>query len=67
MEFNVNCCNSLKKAVDQPQSLFRTEDDGILRLAIWVVPLADGGRAFYEKAIIFCPFCGTQIQEKDLG
>lgn len=57
------CCEEMKEALDANESLFRVEEDDILRLPVWTVPLSDEGKAWYEKPIIFCPFCGKRLQD----
>jgi hypothetical protein len=61
-----DCCKDLKHAMTVPQgeSLFHVAKDGILFMAVGFVQ-TDSGVGWYESAVIFCPFCGTKIQDKE--
>lgn len=57
------CCDDLRTAVREvPNSFFRVEEEnGVFYLAVGYVQ-TDDGPGFFEQAVIFCPFCGTQLQ-----
>lgn len=60
-----SCCKDLADAITlPPEKFFRVEDNGVLYLTIGYVP-TDKGPGFYDQAVIFCPFCGTQLQTKE--
>jgi hypothetical protein len=62
-----NCCQDLVDAVHEvPHSFIRVEDNGVLYLTIGYVE-TDKGPAFYEQAVMFCPFCGRELQSKASG
>jgi hypothetical protein len=57
-----SCCNNLKAAMTEvPSSAFRVEDSGVLYLTVGRVD-TDEGPAFFDQAVLFCPFCGTSLQ-----
>lgn len=59
------CCNDLADAMtDPPTKFFRVEENGVLYLTVGCVP-TDKGPGFYDQAVIFCPFCGKQLQTKE--
>ena len=45
-------------------SMFRVEENGILYLSVGSVstPQGDG---WFDQAVLFCPFCGRQLQTRD--
>ncbi|MBK7884011.1 MAG: hypothetical protein IPJ81_09560 [Chitinophagaceae bacterium] len=62
-----SCCNDLKDAMDPgivPNSFFRVEENGVLYQTIGYIDTEDGP-GFFDQAVIFCPFCGKQLQDKD--
>ena len=65
MEF---CCEELESlATDDPDSkdeTFFIEEDGVLHMVVRRIPLKDG-TAFDERMVVFCPFCGTRLQEDE--
>ncbi len=59
------CCKDMADALAlPPQKFFRVEDNGVLYLTIGYLQ-TDKGPGFYDQAVIFCPFCGTQLQTKE--
>lgn len=59
------CCKDLADAmIVPPKPFFRVEENGVLYLTIGYVP-TDRGSGFYDQAVIFCPFCGKQLQTKE--
>jgi hypothetical protein len=60
-----SCCRDLKDAMTgPPNSFFRVEESGVLYLTIGYMP-TDEGSAWFDQAVIFCPFCGSQLQNRD--
>lgn len=58
-----SCCKDLKDAMTAPpQSLFRVEENGVLYLTVGYAQ-TEQGTAWFDQAVIFCPFCGTRIQD----
>lgn len=47
-----------------PKTFFRVEENGVLYLTIGYVP-TDKGPGYFDQAVIFCPFCGKQLQTKE--
>jgi len=45
-----------------PQSFFRVEKNGALYLSVGYVPTEDGP-GFFDQAVLYCPFCGTRLQD----
>jgi len=60
------CCVDLKAAMaDVPESTFRVEkENGVFYLVVGYM-LTEDGPAFYDQAVLFCPFCGTSLQTKE--
>ncbi|MEX0614219.1 MAG: hypothetical protein WD229_19015 [Pirellulales bacterium] len=55
----------LKDAMGQPPiRFFRVEDNGVLYLTVGYMQ-TDQGPGFYDQAVIFCPFCGKQLQSRE--
>jgi len=60
-----SCCKDLNDAMTSPpNSLFRVEDSGVLYLTIGYAETPQGA-AWFDQAPLFCPFCGTQIQDRE--
>jgi hypothetical protein len=47
-----------------PQSFFRVEGNGVLYLTVGYVQ-TEQGPGFFDAAVIYCPFCGKQLQSPD--
>lgn len=59
------CCQDLDDAIAQPpHSFFRTEENGVLYLAVGYVPTEEGP-GFFDMAVLYCPFCGRQLQSRE--
>lgn len=59
------CCRDLADAMGKPpQSLFRVEENSVLYLAVGYA-LTEQGVGWFEQAVIFCPFCGARLQDRD--
>jgi len=60
-----SCCSDLIDAMTSPpNSFFRVEENGVLYLTIGYMPTAQGS-AWFDQAVLFCPFCGSQLQDRD--
>ena len=60
-----SCCRELDDAMSKPPtSLFRVEENGVLYLTVGYAP-TERGVAWFDQAVIYCPFCGTRIQDRD--
>ncbi|MBV8299822.1 MAG: hypothetical protein JO083_09805 [Candidatus Eremiobacteraeota bacterium] len=58
------CCGDLGSAMSEPpKSFFRVEENGVLYLTVGYVP-TDRGPGFFDHAVLFCPFCGTKLQDR---
>jgi len=59
-----SCCPDLRAALhDVPQSLFHVSEEGVLYLSIGMAD-TEQGVAFFDQALIYCPFCGRRLQDK---
>jgi hypothetical protein len=60
-----SCCKDLRDVMDSKfESFFRIEDNGVLYLTVGYISTEDGP-GFFDAAVIFCPFCGQRLQDKD--
>ena len=60
-----SCCKDLKDAMTTPTtSMFRVEDTGVLYFSIGYSKTPQGN-AWFDQAVIFCPFCGKQLQTRE--
>ena len=60
------CCKDLNDAITTPpSSFFRTEENGIFFLTIGFMVTDDGRTGWFDQAVIYCPFCGTKLQDRD--
>jgi hypothetical protein len=60
-----SCCADLREAMTQPpESFFRVEQNGVFYLTVGYVATADGP-GFFDQAVLHCPFCGVQLQDRD--
>lgn len=60
------CCKDLREAMDAtivPERLIFVQS-GVLYLTIGYAK-TERGNAFYDMAMIHCPFCGTKLQTKE--
>ena len=55
------CCKDLRDAMEQPNSLLRIEENGVLYLTVGYV-MTERGPGWFDQAILYCPFCGTALQ-----
>jgi hypothetical protein len=59
-----SCCKDLADAMSEvPNSFFRVEANGVLYLSVGFVS-TDNGPGYFDQAVLFCPFCGTELQSK---
>jgi hypothetical protein len=60
------CCKELSDALTLPERrfFFVEEDIGVLYLTVGGVK-TDQGMGWFDQAVLFCPFCGTQIQTRE--
>ena len=60
-----SCCKDLSDAMrSPPSSLFRVEDSGVLYLTIGYAETPQG-LAWFDQALLFCPFCGVALQDRE--
>lgn len=60
-----SCCKDLADAMTlPPETFFRVADYGVLYLTVGYAS-TDEGPGFFDFAVIFCPFCGKQLQSKE--
>jgi hypothetical protein len=60
-----SCCKDLKEAMTTPPtSLFRIEENDVLYLTIGFAETPQG-TAWFDHAVLFCPFCGSQLQTRE--
>lgn len=60
-----SCCDTLKKALTLTQQpmFFLTEKE---KLFLTVGSVEIGGKTgWFDAAVLFCPFCGKQLQSKE--
>ena len=60
-----SCCKDLKDAMTTPTtSMFRVETNGVLYFSVGYVTTPQGN-GWFDQAVIFCPFCGKQLQTRE--
>ena len=59
-----SCCKDLRDAMASPPISLRVGDNGVLYLTIGYAQTPQGV-AWFDQALLFCPFCGLQIQERE--
>ena len=60
-----SCCSALEDAMKTaPNSLFRVEENGVLYFTVGYIA-TEQGPGWFDQAVIFCPFCGKQLQSKE--
>ena len=61
-----SCCKDLADAMSGlPTSFFRVEQNGVLYLTVGYVR-TDDGPGWFDQAVLFCPFCGRELQTREL-
>lgn len=59
------CCEDLNNAMnDLPEPTIRVDENGLLYLTVGYSE-SDEGIEFYDQALIYCPFCGTKLQDPE--
>ena len=59
------CCEGLQKSMTIPNnSFFFVSEEKILYLSVGYANTEDG-TAWFDQAVIYCPFCGTKIQDEE--
>ncbi len=61
------CCKDLKDAMDKkivPNSFFRIEENNVLYQTVGYID-TENGPGYFDQAVIYCPFCGTKLQDKE--
>ena len=59
------CCPDMKAALTNPPvSTFHFDDPGILYLSVGYVQ-TPSGVGWFDQAVLFCPFCGVQLQTRE--
>jgi len=57
-----DCCTDLRDAMESPpSSFFRVEENGVFYVTIGYV-MTEKGPGWFDQAVLFCPFCGKQLQ-----
>jgi len=46
------------------QTMFRVETNGVFYLSIGYVQ-TEQGTGWFDQAVIYCPFCGVQLQDRN--
>jgi hypothetical protein len=60
-----DCCKDLHDALTFDfNQLFHTDERGVLRVAVGYVVVEDGEVGWFDQAVLFCPFCGTEVQSR---
>jgi hypothetical protein len=61
-----SCCEDLDRSMnlEMTESFFRIENNGVLYLTIGYIA-TDNGPGFFDAAVMFCPFCGKQLQDRE--
>jgi hypothetical protein len=59
------CCKDLADAMTgPPNSFFRIEENGVLYLTVGYVQTSEGP-GWFDQVVIFCPFCGKKLQDRE--
>jgi hypothetical protein len=60
------CCKEMNDALTIPgqRFFFVQGDNGVLYLTVGGVK-TDRGMGWFDQAVLFCPFCGTQLQTRE--
>jgi hypothetical protein len=58
-----SCCRDLHDTLNgEFERLFHIDDAGILRVSVGFVQIENGRVGWFDQAVMFCPFCGDQLQ-----
>ncbi len=59
------CCDDLQETLTGDfNRLFHTDERGVLRVAVGYVVVEGGQVGWFDNALLFCPFCGTELQTR---
>jgi len=59
-----SCCDELRQALEEvPNPQFRVEANGVLFMVIGSIKSQEGV-GLLDHAVLFCPFCGTKLQDR---
>lgn len=59
------CCQDLKDAMTSPpNSFFLVDENEILYLTVGYIQ-TDQGPGWFDQAVIYCPFCGKLLQDRE--
>ncbi|WP_421693281.1 hypothetical protein [Aestuariivirga sp.] len=57
------CCDNLRRSLAEvPNSTFAVQENGVAYLSVGYVQIDDGGIGWFDQALLFCPFCGIELQ-----
>jgi hypothetical protein len=60
-----SCCKDLGDAlVLPPKPLLKVMENGVLYLTVGYTETSQGF-AWFDQALLFCPFCGKQLQDRE--
>ena len=61
------CCPELGEAMagQDFEPLITEGDDGVLYVAVGLIPLQDEEPGMVDHPLFFCPFCGAKLQTAD--
>ena len=60
-----SCCKDLSDAMTKPPNkLLFVETNQVLFLTVGYVE-TEKGRGWFDQAVIYCPFCGKQLQSRE--
>jgi len=60
-----SCCKDLSDAMKQPpNSFFFVEKNNVLYLTVGYAQ-TEKGPGWFDQAVIYCPFCGKQLQSRE--
>jgi len=58
------CCKDLNDAMNSEfDSTFHVNEEGVLMLAVGVM-MTEHGPGWFDQAVMSCPFCGVELQNK---
>lgn len=62
-----SCCDELREALEAQgfEPFIVIGEDGVLYMSVGEVEVDDDQRGFVDHPIFFCPFCGTEVQDRD--
>jgi hypothetical protein len=59
-----DCCSELRDALNfEAEPMVRINEQGALFMTVGML-MTEEGPAFYDHAVLFCPFCGTKLQDR---